>query len=202
MNLNSTRHRVLAVAALVFLFEIYNIAQIRSSVDQLERDAAAMKASMDEHYSAGHMVGTSIKSFFDGFTFGVFAKEGMFTEYNKEENFRNQLVKSAADMETAYDQQLAQIHSAALWRNWALFTCLVGCVYPYAFRFWQSRSPHWFPAPSIGDSTTSPQLTTTPPPDCLPEPTSNPTSLFQTTTKRGHRKSKAMKVDRGKKPER
>ena len=46
----------------------------------------------------------TLKSFFDGLTFGQFAKDGMLTEYNKQSDFEVEVKQRAARIDQDYLQ--------------------------------------------------------------------------------------------------
>lgn len=132
MNTSKPRHVILAVCAAVFFYQLWHIAGIRASQARIEQDAAALGAQVKNRNSASHITSMFLKSVFDGFTFGRFAEEGIFTEYNKETRFDDSTTQKAARLSTAHSQNLSEIRSAALIRNWSLGAGLIVIAYSFA----------------------------------------------------------------------
>ena len=62
---------------------IYNTIMIKSSEKQLNEltiELKQLEAEWNEKTSTGSMVGMFVRGFWDGFTFGLFSEEGIFTE--------------------------------------------------------------------------------------------------------------------------
>jgi|688.fasta_scaffold483271_2 hypothetical protein len=125
------RHIILAICAAMFLYQLWHIASIRASEKNLEQDAAAWVAKVNQRNSASYIVPILLKSVFDGFTFGRFADEGIFTEYKKETRFDEKAIQTHARLLTAHSQNLAELRSAALLRNWSLAVGLIILAYSY-----------------------------------------------------------------------
>ena len=132
MNTSKPHHVILAVCAAVFLYQLWHIAGIRASQAKIEQDAAALGARVKNRNSASSIVPMFLKSVFDGFTFGRFAEEGIFTEYKKEVRFDDSVTQEYARLSTAHSQNLSEMRSAARIRNWSFGAGLIVIAYSLA----------------------------------------------------------------------
>ena len=131
MNTTQFRYVILAVCSATFLYQIWHITSIHASENKLQQDAAALQARVAYRNSASYMVPMILISVFDGFTFGKFADGGIFTTYKQESRFDEKTVETDARLLTAHTQYLAEIHSAALMRNWSLLIGIVVLAYSF-----------------------------------------------------------------------
>ena len=111
---------VAGIAALVFLWEVKVIAG-------LNREYRMLEAKVNEHtdVTSGKNMNHYLKSAFDGFTLGVFAEEGIFTESNKLARYGDALKNAVWSLQFRYE-------TAQAWRNWSLVICLVAIYAGYS----------------------------------------------------------------------
>lgn len=114
----------LALSGLSFLYQVNRIAD-------LEKEAVKLQAEIDSKTSTSAVVGGAMKSFFDGFTFGIFADEGIFTEYNRYNRWTEDVTQRIAVLEADYKSTKSK-------RNWSLFVAL-GCGAWLAFQAMSRR---------------------------------------------------------------
>ena len=115
----------LAISALVFIYTICMVASLKSRMEEIEINEAAIHAEVEHNTSWGTMIPQMGKAFFDGLTFGMFAEKGMFTEYEKMKEWQASVVerssRNKAEFEQCYDKYITFISG----RNWfGIFTII------------------------------------------------------------------------------
>lgn len=108
-----------AILGGLFLYQIHTI-------NRLNEEAAVLQSrikAFNDPWSAPN-IATYCKSFFDGFTFGAFAKEGIFTECNK-------IDRKIGDLRDASASLMSRYQTATLYRNVSFLgalTCIIVAV--------------------------------------------------------------------------
>jgi len=65
------------------------IAELNAQAESLIQQTAAMKAEVEDKTSWSSIIGSGVRAFVDGATFGVFSDEGIFSESKKLERWQN-----------------------------------------------------------------------------------------------------------------
>lgn len=113
MKMKQVAILALVVTMLVFSYSVKRISDLRG-------EYAALQAEVAHKTSAGSITGGMVKSFFDGFTLGIFAEEGPFTEYKKLDKWATEVARREALLTSAYTDAVAQ-------RTWSFIGALF-CV--------------------------------------------------------------------------
>ena len=117
--------KILTICALLFVFNCIMIAYERSKIDAIEIQQKALKAEVDSNTSTEAVVGSMVKSFFDGLTLGRFNEEGIFEEYNKSKRWVNSVNIRDAEIRTRLQQALRNV---AFFTNGLVISVLVMIV--------------------------------------------------------------------------
>jgi|GEM_PF-5034413 len=109
-----TAYAIAAVAAAMFVYQVNHIGH-------LHEEAVVLEQQTVDYNSIDHLVGFGIRSLFDGFTFGAYAKDGIFTESNKAEQEARQINAHRASLISRYG-------SAIFYRNTGLIVAVIAVV--------------------------------------------------------------------------
>ena len=99
-----------------FLLHLQRLEQIEkdhaplvTKAEELMQEQESLKAEFNQQTSVSSMLAGFGKSFWDGMTFGAFAKEGIFTEYNKFDRWATDVSKRDAIQSTKAQQILSKM---------------------------------------------------------------------------------------------
>ncbi len=87
---------IAALAGLLFFYEV-------NEITNLNEEAAALRAKIDSQINVGSIISSGIKSIVDGFTLGMFADEGIWTETKKWERLGTEFSVAAARLVSRYE---------------------------------------------------------------------------------------------------
>ena len=105
------------ICILGFTYQILTLAKIKSQYNLFSAQYAGVEAEYENEMSWGSILPSMGKSFFDGMTFGYFAEEGMFTEYNKAKRWENDITKREATIRAKINQCVKDNNSKFKIRN-------------------------------------------------------------------------------------
>lgn len=114
---NRTAWVLLVISVMVVAYHLMTLANVKSQYDQLRIQNAALAAEVDHQMSWGTYLPKLGKSFFDGFTFGIFAEEGIFTEYNKMDRWEADVVRREAAIREGLSQCASTYKAGLATRN-------------------------------------------------------------------------------------
>ena len=117
--------------AIVFAISAWQINREENKVAELELQAQSLLIEVDENNSGLNMTVITLKSFFDGLTFGQFAKDGMLTEYNKQSDFEVEVKQRAARIDQDYLQSANRMSGWVTLRSVSLYSgiaCIAGII--------------------------------------------------------------------------
>ena len=121
----------LTICALILVYNLVMLGLTKSKLEEIEIRQKALTAEVEHNTSWSSLLGTGFKSFFDGLTLGVFAEEGVFTEYNKAKRWEESVVQRDSQNRAEFEQCWRKYASAISGRNWfGVFTviALIGYV--------------------------------------------------------------------------
>jgi|GEM_PF-4222567 hypothetical protein len=114
---NRTAWVFFAISLMVVGYHLMKLANSKSRYDQLSIQYAALKAEVENQMSWETYLPKLGKSIFDGATFGTFAEEGIFTEYNKMDRWQADVVKRDAAIREEINQCVSSYNAGLATRN-------------------------------------------------------------------------------------
>jgi hypothetical protein len=112
------------IPVLILIGSITTCTLQNSKIADLEGRRGQITAQYEQQTSTVNLIGSAIKSFFDGYTFGAFAEEGMLTESNKWSRMNNDYRQQMSSTRSATDQAISTRRWSILWATFAIIWML------------------------------------------------------------------------------
>jgi len=120
MKAHQVMFGITVICGIIWFVQVGNLSEINA-----EGEALSARIEEFNNLGSGKNISRLVKSAFDGFTFGMFAQEGIFTEANKIEREADQLNSAVYSLQARYKK-------AVFYRNASLvvgiITLIIGII--------------------------------------------------------------------------
>lgn len=118
----------LAISAIIFFLTACVMAHYKGRMHDVVKELEAIQADVEYNNSLPKRIATDLKAFVDGFTLGIFTKEGMFEEHLKAERWAQGVVRRSAELNAEYEYCCNEYSSCKSGRNWSGFILVISLV--------------------------------------------------------------------------